>query len=125
MCKLNMPTKKAGLRVTPQKPAATSTIRKSKYQRLSPLSIGISRFCMISGCTEPRSGRNGFCEQHDREYYRARYRASRAAYQAWFNSERQRKIEGLLAASSPSERAAIQRGRKAGRELRREVEALI
>jgi hypothetical protein len=36
--------------------------------------------------------------------------------------EAKRQIKKLLAASSPAEREAIHRGRKAGRELRRQLE---
>ncbi|MFC1635220.1 hypothetical protein ACFL5Z_10290 [Planctomycetota bacterium] len=41
-----------------------------------------------------------------------------------FESRRQDVIQGLLAASTPAERAAIRRGQREGRRLRREVESL-
>jgi len=99
-------------------------IRYRTRQSLSRPSLENLHLCVLPGCVEPRSGRNGLCEQHSREYYRARYRASRAAYQAWFSAERQRKIEQLLQASTPSERESIERGRKAGRILRQKAEAM-
>ena len=84
------------------------------------------RLCVLSGCVELRSGEhNGFCERHYREYCRAKYRADRAVYQAWFSAERERKIRELLEASTPSEQVAIERGRKAGRILRAELEAVV
>ena len=82
------------------------------------------RLCKIQDCVEPCLGRSPFCQEHHRQYCRAYYRHKRAAFQAWFSLERQRKIEGLLAASSPAERQRIQKARAEGRVLRKLAEAL-
>ncbi|MHC4538306.1 MAG: hypothetical protein ACYTEK_06510 [Planctomycetota bacterium] len=80
-------------------------------------------FCKMEKCIEPRLGRSSFCRQHHGAYCRALYRQRRAEHQAWVDSRRECQIRELLAASTPSERAAIQRGRRQGRRLRRELES--
>jgi len=115
--------KKAGSGLGPRQPA-TMLRRQSPYQRRAALSTENLRLCAIADCIEPRSGRNGFCTEHDRQFYRESYRSRVARYRTWFDAKREAVIRALLAASTPTERVAIEKGRREGRRLRAELEAM-